>query len=90
MKRRVLEANPDRPRSRVSSRVPFGLESHLGPDRHEWLYHKTPRIETHKHYYDDNLVHSRQGRWSLAFNQREISMMIVVTFPRPDLSLVYP
>ena len=40
----------------VNLRVPFGLESHFGPVRHEWLYPKAPKIiESIKTYHDDNL-----------------------------------
>ena len=44
MSRRVPEANFDRPRFGVHPRVSLGLESHLGPVRHEWLYRIAPRI----------------------------------------------
>ena len=50
MSRRVPEANPEIPR------IPFGLESHFGPLRYEWLYCKAPKIiETVKSYHDDNV-----------------------------------
>ena len=52
----------------VNTRVLFGLESHLGPVRHEWFYRIAPKIiETHKPSHDDNVGtqsatggHSRQ------------------------------
>ena len=52
MSRRVSEANLGLP----NPRVPFGLESHFRPVRHEWLYYIAPKIiDTLKPYHDNNV-----------------------------------